>query len=420
MNTKPLSIAAAVLAALAMSACGEKPAEPKGAAPAAAAQEKPAAAAAPAAAQKCKSAEEIRALVKSTDKATPDEYFAVLENYACCPVNQETLSIDDDTCAAEQVRVELREKGKLPGFETVLDRVLAHSAPQVRARGYDALSGNLFGSTESDREAGKKALATETDLFALRALIEGLRNEGNRVPEVGEFLKKMATHEHPALRRVATNALARSHSDKVPGVVEAVIARLGDEDKEVVSIACKGASTLGSDAIVEPIAAILKDASKANIHTECVSALTDLWLDFPKRERTSAAAYKATLDYYKTTPRSQDVPDSGAVSALAGGYSIPRAGTKAASEEKFVAWKKKASYYKPDELAAIMLDIVKDPQANWMARGQAVRVIGDAGGLAALKKIASTVEALNDDKANLIKQGYEKELKKAEEETAAK
>lgn len=45
MNTKPLSIAAAVLAALAMSACGEKPAEPKAAAPAAAAQEKPAAAA---------------------------------------------------------------------------------------------------------------------------------------------------------------------------------------------------------------------------------------------------------------------------------------------------------------------------------------------------------------------------------------
>lgn len=54
MKTKPLSIAAAVLAALAMSACGDKPAEPKAAAPAAAAQaattqapaqEKPAAAA---------------------------------------------------------------------------------------------------------------------------------------------------------------------------------------------------------------------------------------------------------------------------------------------------------------------------------------------------------------------------------------
>ena len=54
MNTKPLAIAAAVLAALAMSACGDKPAEPKAAAPAAAAQaattqapaqEKPAAAA---------------------------------------------------------------------------------------------------------------------------------------------------------------------------------------------------------------------------------------------------------------------------------------------------------------------------------------------------------------------------------------
>lgn len=349
----------------------------------------------PAAAADCKSAEEIRALVKSTGTATPEEYKAVLETFACCTFNErDMLRLDSKTCTPlEALKLLRKDKVKTPPIDSIFADLAASPSPQVRAVAYG--DGGLvdysdFFKRDAIATVAKKAMTTETDPGALRYLVNSAMNSGNAMPEAGEFLKKMSTHENPVVRYRATVGLANSWSDKVPGVVDAVVARMNDEDKNTRGIACSGAGKLGDDAVVAPITAILKDPARAKDHGECVRGLVALWLDAPKHEHTSAAAYKATMDYLKTTPRSKDVPAWTAVSALSG----PR------NAKTIDAWKAKASYYKPDEIIAIMTDIAKDPQADRNARTGAVKVIGAEGGTAALDKLAPVIDGLGGDDKN--------------------
>lgn len=370
MKIKPLSLAAALAAGL-LGAYG-----------------------APAAAAGCQSAEEIRALVKSSGQATSDEYKAVLETFACCSFNErDLLDFESKTCTPiEALKLLGKDKVKLPPIDPIFEALAANPSPQVRAiayRGGSMVDYSDFFKRDAIAAVAKKAMTTETDPGALRWLVNSAQNSGNAMPEAAEFLKKMSTHEHPAVRYRATVGLANAWSDKVPGVVDAVAARMSDEDEKTRRIACSGAGKLGDDAVVAPITAILKDPARAKDHGECVRGLVALWLDTPKHEHTSAAAYKATMDYLKTTPRSKDVPAWTAVSAI-----------EKRNAKNFGAWKVKASYYKPDEIIATMTDIVKDPQADRNARTGAVKVIGAEGGTAALDKLAAVVGGLGGDDKN--------------------
>ena len=199
---KPFALAAALLAALAV--------------------------AAPAQAQRarvpagCKSAEEIRALVTSTGEATPAEYKAVLETFACCSGDERELEIDRKTCPTFEAYKLLRtDKVKLPPIDSIFEELATHSSPMVRAAAFSDgahAAHSAFLERDAIAPAAKKAMETETNPYALRALIGSASNSGNKMPEAGEFLKKMSEHDNSVLRRRATAALASPWSDKVPGV----------------------------------------------------------------------------------------------------------------------------------------------------------------------------------------------------------
>ncbi|MBR5346724.1 MAG: HEAT repeat domain-containing protein [Deltaproteobacteria bacterium] len=356
----------------------------------------------------CKDAQSIKGLVKNPAAMTQDEYEAVLDTLSCCDIDQTKLAFAGKCATNEALGLLKKEKAKIPSINPLVPKLIKNSAPQVRARAYEELSG-LFGSSSQDVALAKEAIASETDPYALKMLIwKGVHNLGNRVPEVGTFLLKMAQHEHPQVRWAAAVALGNTWSDKVPGATDAIITLIGDPDEKVRKMACKEAGKLGDEKIIAPITDVLNDDAKANMHSECMQGLTTLWLDFPFHKRYSEAAYKAAMDYYKKTPRTDKIPAWSSIK-LAGEYAKP-----VGNKDAFADWKNQASYYKPDELIAIMTDIVKDPQANWMGRNAALTVIGKAGGKEALDKLAPEVEALNDPKAKFIKDGYQKALKEVE------
>ncbi|MBO4793760.1 MAG: HEAT repeat domain-containing protein [Deltaproteobacteria bacterium] len=356
----------------------------------------------------CKDAQSIRGLVKDPAAMTQDEYEAVLDTLSCCDIDQTKLAFAGKCATNEALGLLRKEKAKIPSINPLVPKLIKSSAPQVRARAYEELSG-LFGSSSQDVALAKEAIASETDPYALKMLIwKGVSNLGNKVPEVATFLVNMAKHEHPQVRWAAAVALGNTWSDKVPGAVDTIIALIGDEDKNVRQIACGGAGKLGDEKVIGPIVDVLNDETKADMHSRCMQGLTTLWLDYPFHKRYSEAAYKATMDYYKKTPRTDKIPVWATIK-LAGEYAKP-----VGKKDAFAEWKSQASYYKPDELIAVMTDIVKDPQANWMGRTAALNVIGKAGGKEALDKLGPEVEALSDPKAKLVKDGYQKALKEAE------
>lgn len=348
--------------------------------------------------------EALKGKVKDPANVTKEEYVAILDAMQCCTVSEQSFSIDKKTCAAMEALDLLRkEKAKLPALSSVTADLVKHSSPIVRGYAYASFA-SLFGAGKTNLAMAKEALQNEKDPYALQQLVAGISNEGNKDADVGKFLIDMSKHENMFVRRKAAIALGNSWSDKVEGAVDAVIAMLDDPDENTAKLACSGAGKLDDEKVIEPIIRILNDDSKVKLHADCIRGLSVLWFDYPFHEKHHEAAYRATVDYFSKTPRTDKIPAWSAVSVF-----TQTANTKGA----FDTWKTKATWFKPDEFIQLMTDIVKDPGMNWLGRTPAIKVIGAFGGKAALEKIGPEIEALNDQKAEQIKDAYRKELEAA-------
>ena len=349
----------------------------------------------PSFAQQCKSEEELKALVKNPPAMSQDEYEQILTAYSCCEIDQKKLDLKYKDCAAFNALNALRkEKVKLPAIEPLIPKLIKSPSPQVRAKIYPELGG-FFGSSQNDIQNALQAIKAEQDLYAMKILIrDGIHKLGNKVPEVASYLKEKAKHENPEIRQAVARALASPSSNKVEGVVDVVVALMNDSEEKVAKFACSGAGDLGNEAVIEPIVAILNDASKAKLHSDCISALSRLWYEYSGHSNTSEKAYKANLDYWKKTPRTADVP------AWTSFNSITSKGSK------FEDWKAKATYFKAEELIAVLSEIIQDSNASSHARRAAIRAIAGQGGKDEINKLAAKIEALTDKDAQAVQKEY--------------
>ena len=374
------------------------------------AEEKPADTAAPAAAEapapaandcSAVTVDSLKAKVADPKAITGDEYAAVLEGMACCTINEKSFTIDKKTCVVNDALDALKKDGaKFPSLNTVAARLAKHESPIVRGKAYSSFS-SLFGASGKDISIAKDAIKNEKDPYALQELVAGLSNEGNKDPEVGKFLLDMAKHENMFVRRKAANALANTWSDKVDGAVDAVIALFDDSDDNTAKLACAGAGKLGSDKVIEPIVKILNDESKEKMHGDCMRGLSTMWLDYPFHKNHNEAAYKATVDYLKKSPRTNKIPSWSAVATFS---------TVANNKGEFDNWKKEATWFKMDEFVGLMADLIQDKNFNWLGKGPAMKAVAQFGGKAELEKLGPAVEASGDDK---VKDAYKKELESA-------
>jgi len=370
----------------------------------------PASDAAPAAAPEAKSdgddcskvtVESLKAIVKDKTKATSDEYAEIVEAYRCCTIDEASLSYDRKNCVVDEALKQLRdEKVKIPSIDQIAARLVKSSSPLVRGKGYASFSG-LFGASNKDISLAKDAIKNEKDAYGLRELVAGLSNEGNKDPEVAKFLLDMAKHEHKAVREKAAIALGNTWSDRVEGAADAIIELMADSDESVAKIACSGAGKLKDEKVIEPIVNILNDESKAKLHADCVRGLATMWIDYPFHKNHNENAYKATMDYLKKIPRTKDIPAWNAIAAI---------NNVANSRGEFDNWKKEATWFKIDEFNAVMTDLIKDDEFNWLGKGPAMKAIAAYGGKAELEKIGPVVEGLSDQK---VKDSYKRELEKA-------
>ena len=338
-------------------------------------------------------ADDLLKNIKDQTNVTLEEYIDLVSTLSNVTITEDLELEDNITTEAIQ---KLRDNdAQLPSPEEYVEPLLKSEAPQVR--GY-AISnvGSLFGVSDEHIAAAKEMLKTEQDPYVLRCAVKALANEGGSDPDIGQFLLDMAKNENVCVRQQVASALGSSWNKDLEGAVEAEIALMNDSDTFVRKAAYRYAGGLEDERIIEPIVEMLNNEADADLHGDGVESLVSLWYDYPFHENTSEAAYRATMDYLKTAPRTENTPAWTAVSSFS--YK---------SNSSFDAWREKATYFNPDEIAEIMTELVQDTNVNWMARTAAVKTMAAHCSREDFDALGSVVEGLTDDKAKYIQDEYQ-------------
>lgn len=340
-------------------------------------------------------ADDLIGKIKDSKNITEDDMIMLGSTYAY-------VNINDDLTLAQNITDDAFSKlyesdASFPNSDNVIEKLIKSDSPQVRGYALSLMS-SLFGVDSDSMKLAKELIAKETEPYVLLKATNALANEGSD-SEIGAFLIKMASYDNPVIRTNAVYALGNSWSVSVDGAADTIIKLMNDEDSSVRSAACRYAGNLYDESVIDPLVAILNNDAEYELHGDCINSLTTMWYDYPFHEHTSEKAYNATMDYWKKTPRTENIPDWTSFSNL-----------ESKSDTSFDAWKAKATYYNADDIINVMTDIIKDSDADWMARTSAVNVVATQGTPEQFKSLGSIINGLTDDKASFIVNSYNQKL----------
>lgn len=342
----------------------------------------------------------IKEFIKDEQNITLDEFVNLASTYSYATINNK-LELDENI--TDKAIKKLKDnKATLPAAKEFVEPLLKSNAPQVRGYAFSNIA-TFFGVSDSHKASAKEILKTEKEPYVIKCAVKALGNEGGKDAEIGKFLLDAAKNENAVVRRQAAVALGSTWNKTLNGAVDAEIELMKDSDNDVRKAAYEYAGLLGDDRVVAPISEMLKNEADADLHSSGVKGLVWLWYDYPSHENTSEAAYRATMDYFKTTPGSDKVPAWAAVTSFIN-----------KSEENYDAWKAKATYFNTDELYEVMLGLVKNENLGRMTRGYACKPVAVHCTRAQFDALGTVINALSDKDAKFIQDEYKNQANKLE------
>ena len=342
----------------------------------------------------------IKEFIKDEQNITLDEFVNLASTYSYANINDK-LELDENI--TDKAIKKLKDnKATLPAAKEFVEPLLKSDAPQVRGYAFSNIA-TFFGASDSHKAAAKEILKTEKEPYVIKCAVRALGNEGGKDAEIGKFLLDAAKNENAVVRRQAAVALGSTWNKTLDGAVDAEIELMKDSDNDVRKAAYEYAGLLGDDRVVAPISEMLKNEADADLHSSGVKGLVWLWYDYPSHENTSEAAYRATIDYFKTTPGSDKVPAWAAVTSFTN-----------KSEKNYDAWKEKATYFNTDELYEVMLGLVKNENLGRMTRGYACKPVAVHCTRAQFDALGTVINALSDKDAKFIQDEYKNQANKLE------
>lgn len=342
----------------------------------------------------------IKEFIKDEQNITLDEFVNLVSTYSYATINDK-LELDENI--TDKAIKKLKDnKAALPSAKEFVEPLLKSESPQVRGYAFSNIS-TFFGASDSHKAAAKEILKTEKEPYVIKCAVRALGNEGGKDAEIGKFLLDAAKNENAVVRRQAAVALGSTWNKTLDGAVDAEINLMKDSDNEVRKAAYEYAGHLGDDRVVAPISEMLKNEADADLHSSGVRGLVWLWYDYPSHENTSEAAYRATIDYFKTTPGSDKVPTWAAVTSFT-----------SKSSQNYAAWREKATYFNTDELYEVMLGLVKNENLGRMTRGYACKPVAAHCTKEQFEAFGEVVNALTDKDAKFIQNEYQNQAKKLE------
>ena len=340
--------------------------------------------------------EDILGLVRDRENVTGEEYAKIIDTFRNVKINDDlTLSENITEKAIEQLGS--RAKPKLDSYIEIL---LNSDSEQVRGYGISLIT-SLTGVSEKNMALAKKLIANEKSEFVLYQATKALSNEIKNSPEVKDFIFRMAKHDNPIIRQAAASSIGNSWTEGVEGAVDEIITLMSDKDANVKKTACRNSGKLYDEKIIEPLVSILNDPEQAEFHGDAVEGLCYLWYDYPFFKHTSEKAYNATMDYFKKTPRTDKVPAWTAFSGF----------KTTSTQDSFKEWKEKATYFNIEDIYNTMAEIIKDENANYLARTSAIDIIKNHCGEEKFNAVGDIINGLTDSKAAIIKSSYESKKK---------
>lgn len=342
----------------------------------------------------------IKEFIKDEQNITLDEFVNLASTYSYANINDK-LELDENI--TDKAIKKLKDnKATLPAAKEFVEPLLKSDAPQVRGYAFSNIA-TFFGASDSHKASAKEILKTEKEPYVIKCAVKALGNEGGKDAEIGKFLLDAAKNENAVVRRQAAVALGSTWNKTLDGAVDAEIELMKDSDNDVRKAAYEYAGLLGDDRVVAPISEMLKNEADADLHSSGVKGLVWLWYDYPSHENTSEAAYRATMDYFKTTPGSDKVPAWAAVTSFTN-----------KSEKNYDAWKAKATYFNTDELYEVMLGLVKNENLGRMTRGYACKPVAVHCTKAQFDALGTVINALTDKDAKFIQDEYKNQANKLE------
>ena len=326
--------------------------------------------------------EGLISMVTTPEKGTltPEEYEAMYLAYSKVAIDEKTMELEKNFVAKAR-NTAFKNRKNPENFKDILKQLMSNASPQVRGQAITASTGKLFGAKDSEVSNDLSTLMNEKDPYVIKCGVEALSNELKH-PEVAKFVLAQLENESPFVRRKVAIAVGNSWSKGVDGVKEAALKLMADKDDNTRKLILSGVGKLGDESFVPELVKVLDDPAQEKFHGDAIRGLSTMWLDYPFHKNTCKAAYDATMNYYKKTPRTNKVPSWAGIAAFS-----------TVAEKEIGAWKAKATYFKPAEFAKVLTDVVNDPEVNWLATAPAAKAIKALCSKADLENLKKTVEA---------------------------
>ena len=339
--------------------------------------------------------------ITDPENVTEEQYLALVKTLKFVPI------IDDDRIDSLYIESNITKKAiskvrkGLPSVDTIIDEIIKDECPQVRGYAYESMF-SFFGVKDKSVALAKENLETETNDYVLKAAVDALSNEMAKDPYVAEFIFKMSKHENPKVRYKAAMAIGNQWSIGVDGTVERIIEMMDDDNYDVRKMACYESGQLHDEKVIDRLVEILNDPNeKADIKGKCINGLVTLWYDYPFHKHTSERAYRETINYWSKTPRDNDNPEWSSLLLI-----------NNKSNTSYDDWRAQATYFNEDEIYNLFTDIIKDENANWLARQGVIKAIHTHCSADKFAELKNVVDGLTDDKATMIQKEYENEASK--------
>ena len=285
-----------------------------------------------------------------------EEYEKLLLGLAACNVTGRSV---DPKCPARAAYNSIRSftSGRKlppgPQLVALAKKHATHAAPAVRLAAAGMLR-SFFGSDGTVQQFVLDRANVETEPAVMGRLLEVVGSRSAQNPAVRALLLKSADDPSEIVRTAAVSWLASSWAQKTPGALDKVLEKIEkDPSPAVRSMACRDVYK-HEDERVLPV--LKKFAVDEAIGASCIEGIGGLWGHFMVKKR-SEKAYRAFLELLRRKPRSPKMPPWQVMSLL--GKPV------------------KETWYKQDEVVALLKDIVADKQSMWMARTGAVRALKD-------------------------------------------
>ena len=330
--------------------------------------------------------EGLKSMIKTPEKEPlpPEEFEALYLAYSKVGINEKGQNLESNFVS--KVISEVSRGRKRPEqTDAIFTKLLKNSSPSVRGVVVQQYGG-LFGMSAETASKLVKALSAEKNAFVLK---EGSKTLANQLKydDVKQFVLGQIDNDNKEVRKAIALSVGNIWNKGIDGVNDAAKKLLADGDDDVRGTMLGYVGELEDESFIPDLVKVLDDPEQGKLHGDAMRSLYTMWYDYPKHKNTSKAAYEATVKYLKTTPRTRDIPAWETIGQLAN-----------RNERTYDAWKSQATYYNNAEFVKLMMDIAADPNANWLGRGPAVKVIAKIGTKADLEKLKGIVSANADDK----------------------